>query len=195
MAALDCAEARTPGRTVLGDEQERWLLDGLGSSEARWDLVCQQSPVVAVDHDPGPGQAFVMDQWDGYTSARDRLLEGFVAGGVRNPVVLSGDLHRHMVADLRLGGEVVASELVTTSITSRGDGHADPPPEKDFARWCPDIRCVIDRRGYLGVRVTPVTLVALMHTLDVVSKPRAPLRTPVKAVLHDGQRGFSVQRA
>lgn len=192
MEAVDCADATGDERSILGAEQEAWLRAGLRSSASQWDLMAQQSPVVAVDHDPGPGEAFMMDQWDGYTAARDRLLQSIRSSEVRNPVVLSGDVHRHMVADLQLDGEVVAGELVTTSITSRGDGYPTPPLDKDYARWCPDIRCVVDRRGYLGLSVTGESLTARLHTLERVTRKHEPLRTPFTATLADQQRGFTV---
>lgn len=62
----DCAERLTPGRTVLGDAQERWLFDGLRRSRATWNIIPQQIPVTQVDTVPGDGRAFVMDFWDGY---------------------------------------------------------------------------------------------------------------------------------
>lgn len=195
MTAVSCPGASVPDRTILGADQEAWLVEGLAADSSEWSLLAQQSPVVAVDHDPGPGQAFMMDQWDGYTAARDRLLGAVAQAGVRNPVVLSGDVHRHMVADLRLGGEVVAGELVTTSVTSRGDGSAAPALDQDYARWCPDIRCVVDRRGYLGLSVAPDRLVARLHTLDRVSRRDEQLRTPFTASLASGARGFAVQGA
>ncbi len=39
-----CAEAFDPSRTMLGAEQENWLLRGLGSG-AGWDVLAQQVPV------------------------------------------------------------------------------------------------------------------------------------------------------
>ncbi|HEX3157585.1 MAG TPA: alkaline phosphatase D family protein, partial [Gemmatimonadaceae bacterium] len=39
-----CAESLSPDATILGAAQERWLLDGLGASAARWNLLGNQLP-------------------------------------------------------------------------------------------------------------------------------------------------------
>ena len=72
-----------------------------------------------------------MDSWDGYAASRDRITRGWVDAGVRNPVVLTGDVHAHWADELKLDytdptSRTVGTELVCSSITSTGDG-ADVP--------------------------------------------------------------------
>ena len=50
-ARTGCAEALDMKRTMLGDEQERWLFDHLATARARWTLIGQQ--VVLVRARPG----------------------------------------------------------------------------------------------------------------------------------------------
>lgn len=108
-----CADLDDGTRTVLGPQQEEWLVGEAAASDARWTAVAQ-SVVVA--------RAVVLDQlnadaWDGYPAARRRLLEALAP--VRNAVFLTGDIHVQLVADVDDdGGAVVASELVTASTTS-----------------------------------------------------------------------------
>ena len=57
--------------------------------------------------------------------ARRQLLQGIADAGVRDVVVLGGDVHRYVAADLRVvpndpASPVVASEFVGGSISSRG---------------------------------------------------------------------------
>ena len=52
--AGDCADALDPARTMLGAEQEKWLLDGLGDSRARWNVLAQQIAMCQLDYDPRP---------------------------------------------------------------------------------------------------------------------------------------------
>src|SRR5262249_26857410 len=73
------------------------------------------------------------DSWDGYKASRQRVLNGIAHSKVRNPVVLTGDVHQHYAADLKTdfegsGAPVVASELVATSVTSGGGGTDTPTP-------------------------------------------------------------------
>ena len=44
-------ESRDPNRTITGDAQERWLLDGLAASDARWNVLAQQVFFSQVDFD------------------------------------------------------------------------------------------------------------------------------------------------
>ena len=123
----DCAERFDPARTLTGAEQERWLLDGFARSRARWDVLGQQVFFSQVDLTPGPGRGVNPDAWDGYTANRDRIVAGLVDSPVRNAVVLTGDVHSHWAAEVRETvddptSRVVATELVTTSISSGGDG-------------------------------------------------------------------------
>ena len=39
----DCDERRDPGRSILGQRQESWLLETLASSGAQWNLLAQQT--------------------------------------------------------------------------------------------------------------------------------------------------------
>src|SRR5690606_37781738 len=117
-----------PGRTLLGAEQERWLEAGLRSSPARWSVLAQQVVMAPLRYRAREGEpAFSMDAWDGYPAAGRRLLDTFAAEEVRNPVVLTGDIHSSWVLDLHADPErpespVVGTELVGTSITTGGDG-------------------------------------------------------------------------
>ncbi|MEV7991286.1 alkaline phosphatase D family protein [Streptomyces sp. NPDC086077] len=116
-------EVYDPARTMTGPEQERWLLDQLDRSPARWNVIAQQTIMAAFDYDLGPGQVVNLDQWDGYPAARSRILDFIEKHKPSNPVVLSGDWHTHWVNDLKTDftdpdSPVVATEFVGTSISS-----------------------------------------------------------------------------
>lgn len=53
----DCPELHSPGRTLTGRDQERWLLDGLRASQARWDILGQQVFFAPLDVLAGPATA------------------------------------------------------------------------------------------------------------------------------------------
>ncbi|MFD7407675.1 alkaline phosphatase D family protein [Streptomyces sp. NPDC059866] len=116
-------EVYDESRTMTGPEQERWLLDQLDASTARWNVIAQQTIMAAFDYDLGPGQVVNLDQWDGYPAARSRILDHIAKRKPSNPVVLSGDWHTHWVNDLKSdftdpGSPVIATEFVGTSISS-----------------------------------------------------------------------------
>ena len=123
----DCAQRFDPAATLTGAEQERWLLDGFARSSARWDVLGQQVFFGGVEMTPGPERGINPDGWDGYAANRARIVAGLVDSPVRNAVVLTGDVHSHWAAEVRANphdptSPVVATELVTTSISSGGDG-------------------------------------------------------------------------
>jgi len=81
---LDARQYRNPKKgTMLGEEQKKWLLDGLSSSTALFKFV---------------GTSVVMygggsDRWDGYPKERNEILRFIAAKNLRGVVFLSGDLH------------------------------------------------------------------------------------------------------
>jgi len=123
---------RTPGSvdpntTMLGPDQERWLLDKLSASTATWNVMAQQV-LVAETYFPvpeGDAIAYYNDSWTGYPMARQRILQHIVDAGVANPVVLTGDIHTSWAADVLLdwddpNAKPIGSEFICTSITAGG---------------------------------------------------------------------------
>ena len=153
----DCPEIMQPERTLLGAEQEKWLEGELSGSRARWNIVAQQTLMARVDRKPDEGQSFWTDGWDGYPAARGRLLRHIAGSRVPNPLVIGGDVHTAVVADLKTDFDdakspVIATEFVGTSITSQGI------PQKSLETWRaenPHIRYANSaRRGYTTIQLS-----------------------------------------
>lgn len=75
------------------------------------------------DHAAGVPEQYSRDPWDDYAGARQRLFDGVHDRGVDNFVVLTGDAHRSVAADLKLdftdaSSATVGTELLGTSISS-----------------------------------------------------------------------------
>lgn len=118
---------------------------GLRRSDARWDILGQQVFFAQRDTLDGPDKRLSMDAWDGYSANRDRVTQGFLDGRVRNPVVLTGDVHTHWAADLKRNYDdpasaTVGAELVCSSITSGGDGADSNPADNATVKLNPHIR-------------------------------------------------------
>ena len=177
---IDCAERLDPNRTITGAEQERWLLDGFHRSRARWDVLGQQVFFAQRDRNFTEQQAFEMDSWDGYRASRDRITAAMGNSRVRNGVVLTGDVHRHWAADIRENpdrpeSKGVGVELVTTSITSTGDG-SESTNARELAEN-PHIKYFKNRRGYVRTRFTATELRADFRILPYVTRPGAEAQT------------------
>ena len=97
-----CAGSIDPATAMLGVEQERWFLNGIRQSGARWTVVPQQIMMAKVDFAPGAEERYFTDHWNGYDAARSRILAQFAALPSRNAIVLTGDLHSSWVNDLKL---------------------------------------------------------------------------------------------
>ncbi|MBX7432601.1 alkaline phosphatase D family protein [Mycobacterium sp. Y57] len=186
----DCADRFDPGRTMTGGAQERWLLNGFQQSRARWDILGQQVFFAQVDFTPGPWRGVNPDAWDGYVANRDRIVAGMAHSAVRNGVVLTGDVHSHWAAEVheRAGdpqSRRVATELVTTSISSGGDGSDMRDDVAAILPENPHIRYFSNRRGYVRARVTPDELRADFRTLPYVTRPGAPAETAASFTVPD----------
>jgi alkaline phosphatase D len=193
---VTCPERTDKRRTILGDTQRRWLLDGLDRSQARWNVIAQQVVMAELDVTPGPGRSWGSDAWDGYAADRGRVLRHLWERQPANPVVLTGDVHSYFVNDLRLSNRdpdapVVATELVGTSISSgAGSYHRSRRRLRDN----PHVRFFDNRwRGYLRSTVIRERWYADLLALRTAERPGAPMRTLASFVIENGRPG--AQRA
>ncbi|MGE0337677.1 MAG: alkaline phosphatase, partial [Gammaproteobacteria bacterium] len=127
-----CPAILDPDVTLLGARQEAWLFDSLRDSDATWNVLAQQ--VMMTQWDLGvltgtPANMFNVDAWDGYRAARERVTRFLHDARIRNPVVLTGDIHSSWAAELKTDfadsqAPVVGAEFVCSSISSVfGDGN------------------------------------------------------------------------
>jgi alkaline phosphatase D len=190
--AADCPALFDPSRSLLGTVQEQWLAEGW-DLQRPWNLLvqttlmarCSRQPVVLPDPQHHSGR-YWLDGWDGFPAARQRLLQGAAARGLRGLVTVGGDVHAHYVANLKADYDdpdapVVASEFCTTSISSRGapqmmtDGHLRNNPHLLYGRS--------DQRGYLALRLEShqlqAELMAVQRSADALSPVNVAARFAV----------------
>jgi alkaline phosphatase D len=191
-----CPELTDPARTMLGERQERWLDARLAERgrRARWNLLAQGVVFAYANEAQRPRRRFWTDSWNGYPAARERLLRTLAERKVRNPLVLGGDVHAFVASDLRLEADDptsprVASEIVTTSITSQ------PPPSSLLATYRllnPDILLADgDYRGYVRLELTPQALRADLVAVETVKKKESAHRVLKSFVLEDEHSGLA----
>ncbi len=189
-----CDGIGDPHATLLGDRQESWLFDSLRSSTSAWNVLPQQIMMARVDRMPGEGVTRSMDQWSGYDAARDRLLGFLAESRVRNPVVLTGDIHSHWVNDLLAdfddpASPIVATEFVGSSISSGGDGGPNREYAEGVMRDNPFVRLHNAQRGYVTCDLTPKLFTARYRVLDSVTRRGAPRKTLAEFVVEDERPG------
>lgn len=188
----ECEALANPNRSMLGRAQERWLSGAFARSEARWNLLAQQTPMAQFDQLPGPGRRAWTDGWDGYPAARARLFDALQEHRVANPVVLGGDVHSFNVSELKRdfddpGSTTVASEFVCTSITSQAWA------QEKLNTLMPDsphIKLIDSRhRGYVRMEVTAKETRADLRAMETVARADAACTTAANFVVEDGRPG------
>ncbi|MGH3090502.1 MAG: alkaline phosphatase D family protein, partial [Rubrobacteraceae bacterium] len=190
-----CDAALDPSETMMGPEQERWLLRGLDRSESRWNVVAQQVLMAQLDHVDGEGARYWNDSWDGYPAARSRVLRHLETRDVPNPIVITGDWHSTFVSDLKPDfkdpdSPTVASEFSCTSISSNGDDIVFGPYYGPMIPENPHIKFFDgDRRGYVRCHVNRERWLTDLRMVETVSRPDAPAYTLASFAVEAGDRG------
>lgn len=152
-----------PARQLLGADQETFLGERLTTTTAQWKLIAQQIVMA-----PFP-LLFNTDAWDGYPAARTRFFDLLEDNAIDDVIVLTGDIHMSIAADLprnptapaeynpTTGMGSLAVEMVAPGITSPGlterlargfdtNIRRDAPHAKGWNLW---------KRGYYVLDLTP----------------------------------------
>jgi len=136
-----------PQRSILGHDQERWLFDRLAASQrdgVAWRVLGQQVMLAPVRR--SDGSVLSTDKWDGYPACRQRLFDSLLRNGVRDTVVLTGDIHSSWALDLapdpfRPGGYDRSTGRGSLGVEFAAPGISAPgiPDSEENARVSADI--------------------------------------------------------
>jgi alkaline phosphatase D len=195
----ECASRNDSALTLLGAEQEKWLAQGLASSQAKWNILTQQTFMAQTNlsnvNVDGEGK-FWTDGWDGYPAARQRLFDDIEKHRPSNPVVISGDVHTFYAANLKRDfwkksspdNPVLATEFCGTSITSnsrpqeRTDQIVAQNPHIKYGRS--------DKRGFMLLDISANKMLTQFVALDDVSKADSGISTLKSFMVEDGKAGL-----
>jgi alkaline phosphatase D len=189
-----CEERMNPFRTMLGDEQEKWLFNNLKSSKARWNIIAQQVMVAQRDRAEGEAVRLHMDKWDGYVATRNKLFNCIKEKGINNLVILTGDQHSNWVNDLKEdfnnpNSKILATEIVGTSISSGGNGSDFPTAGKVALSENPHIKFMNAQRGYVRCNLTKERWQTDFRIVPFIDKQGAPISTRASFVVEKGKPG------
>nr|WP_245717341.1 alkaline phosphatase D family protein [Nocardia jejuensis] len=142
----------SPDRTITGRDQMEWISAGLVSAPVTWKLIGNPvmiAPLIFPPLEPATTAALTqligipqagipanLDQWDGYTADRRKLLQTIAENQVTDTVFLTGDIHTSWAADLPLdaaaypGGPTAGVEFVIPSVTSQSMGDITKAPPR-----------------------------------------------------------------
>ena len=190
-----CLDAiASPQRTLLGAAQLAAFTSAIRASTATFKVVLNPEPLLQL-------YALPYDRWEGYAAERARVID--VLRSVRNVVVLTTDMHAHVIGEIRTetfgpGGpvgtgiwEVVTGPVATNTYAKEIDSFLGAPGfgavvTGAFFKPSPPrglgLRCAqTDAYGYAQVTVTSTTLTVQPRTaagrvvLDASGAPCAPL--------------------
>lgn len=207
-------------RTITGSEQMEWLLDCLSSSDVQWKIIgnpvmitpvrfpstLSMTELAAVRQLTGgtgiDGVPYNVDQWDGYTADRHRVIRHLRDRAIADTVFLTGDIHSAWACDIPadpltypVSGASVATEFVCTSVTSDNlDDILRVPPrsaslavESAFRAANPHVKHLdFDSHGYSVVHVTPAALRMDWFALDERTDPASPARLSTSWIVDAG---------
>ena len=184
-----------PNTTMLGHDQERWLLQQLDASTATWNVLAQQV-MFAETYFPQPDGEVITwynDSWTGYPEARQRIIRHIAEAQIDNPIVLTGDIHTSWAADVKLNWDdptepPVGAEYITTSITSGGvepSNSVQPYYDAlDYVRFFDG-----HHGGFLSIEVTPELWTTAYVIVDDMQDVDSDVRTIATWVTEAGNPG------
>ena len=187
-------------RTMLGDDQEKWLHDGIKGSKATWRVLAQQVMMGPLQSN---GVVINTDQWDGYQATRERLYKALDEAASGGFVVLTGDIHSSWAIELpreigkydeKTGSGAIGVEFVTPGVTSGGiPGGATlvnlAIENNPNIRWAD-----IEHRGFavLSLSADQATC-TWFHADDIKKKDGTTKQAKVWATKRDKPRLFEVK--
>lgn len=185
-AGADVAGIQDPNRTMLGSQQEAWVIDRVRESNASWLIAANAvifAPwkVIGAPNAEGGGLIANVDGWDGYQHTRSKLFAALRGAGDPELIVLTGDVHSSWAFEVvedpnnpeaydpETGRGSAGVEFVTPGITStfgfRGLDevfrNANP-----HLKWSETLS-----QGYLILDLTPERAVVSWYHLDDVTQP------------------------
>ena len=187
-----CDEALNPARTMLGSAQGTWLLDAMAGSTADWKFVASELMMMPVrtpkiplfnrlaDGQNEAGNTFLtLDSWDGYPIERQRIVDAWASRSLKDIVVCSGDIHNFFAGTVHANPDDadspgIASELTTSSITSKGMsewlGSAATAVARRGISWQNDHIKFLDLtyHGYIEIEVSPDNVTGRMIGFNTI---------------------------
>ncbi|MBX5460457.1 MAG: alkaline phosphatase D family protein [Steroidobacteraceae bacterium] len=188
-----CPSALDTTRTITGNRQRDWLIEGLSRSRAQWNVLANQVPFAPNDTNADPAiRTFGGEKWDGYPFDRAQILDLIAGRKLYNTVIITGDVHQNFVRNVppdyvNLDAEPIATEFIGTSISSGGDrtirtvfgGDANNPHLRFQDNHHGYVRCTLSARQWqVDYRVVPSVLVE-----------DAPISTLASFVVEQGRAG------
>ena len=146
--------------TMLGDDQEHWLVRGMRSSSARWKVLGNQVPFfpqILLGSVPGqitdllgpladrlaePLAQLYVEDWNGYLDQRQRIVDGMA--GIDDVVVLTGDVHQSFASEIPRKPNRYLLDQRSAAVEFVTPGVASPSTQAIFNQIVPGMGTLVD---------------------------------------------------
>lgn len=179
-----CSELYAPERSLLGANQEKWLVKKLRDANHNiWNVIGQPT-IYAQRYFPSGDQLLIWnDGWDGFPAARKRLNQTLIQYQVKNLVVFGGDVHENWVGYIKadydkIDSPILGVEFCGTSITSLGSG--GKYLDARLAKNPHFIFAEASKKGYGIAEFTPKVLTVSLRVLSNAQDEDASIETLAK---------------
>ena len=192
-----CESLASESRSMLGMQQEEWLMKQLeDSADQTWTVIVQSTLFGARIYKTAEGVRIWNDGWDGYPATRKRILDGFLKNKVSNPVIFGGDVHENWVGYIKEDyansrSKVLGFEFCGTSITS-DDGKNTTARQRNNPHF---IYSEGLRRGYSIAEFTKDKLIVSLRAVLDHRVKNSDIETLVTFTMTKGSKKMEVLKA
>ena len=148
-----CPEIFVEERSMLGEAQERRLMESMVNNRTPWNVIASTSVFSPFHLDIDDKTLNFTGSWDGYPANRDRIAGAINRSATGRAVILSGDMHSFWAIDgmesAAVSDRFPGVEFVVSSISANWPDEMDKPITDNLFRN-PQIKFYEpDKRGYL----------------------------------------------
>lgn len=192
-----CESLASEARSMLGTQQEQWLLKQLEhSSDQAWTVIAQPTLFGPRIYRTAEGRRVWNDGWDGYPATRKRIVDGLLKSKVANPVVFGGDVHENWVGYIKEDyanprSRVLGFEFCGTSITS-DDGRSTIDRQRNNPHF---IYSEGMRRGYSVAEFTKDKLVVNLRAVVDHKAKNSAIETLATFQVNNGSKKLEMVKA
>lgn len=178
-----CDASADTSRSLLGEEQEDWLIEGMGSTGATWNVLVQATVMAPLDLSAGEDRRHEADSWDNYEGTRNRVIAMIQDRSLDNVVSVGGNIHAFYAGVMyddqwSENRRPIMSEIVATSINASGGGDERYDDINGRLDQNPGIRYFENRlRGYVLLDISHNELTAVFRSVDDVKDPDGAVTT------------------
>ncbi|MEO0574153.1 MAG: alkaline phosphatase D family protein [Pseudomonadota bacterium] len=191
-----CAAMLDAERSMLGQDQERWLTQQLAGNRATWNVLASPGPFLPYSYAHDGKDLRYIGAWDAYPANRRRVAQALERANVGHPLILSGDVHSFWAMDGRrvpMNNERFdVTEFVTSSVTANWPAPLDQPVVANLTRNEHVQFYDGNKRGYLLHDVSPTQWVTTARAIDDVTQRDSQAHDLARFSVTHGTKGFSV---